>query len=116
MIPHVSIPTAGHYRLRLRKGAPWSAVRIWQGFGTDPLTGETLERGWIWRATLNGVEVRPERVWPNCAGEPIDRAEHDYLVAIHRHAVEHEPDLPEAAPYTPVDWSKLSFDFGKAPT
>lgn len=113
MIPHVSIPTAGHYRMRLRKGAVWSPVHVWQGFGRDPLTGEVLERAWMWRAELNGVEVPVERVWPNCAGGPITKAEYDYKLALFRHAIQHEPDLPEAAPYTRVDYGTLRFDFGR---
>ncbi len=101
-IPHVSNPTAGFYRMKLVKGAPWSPVRIWLGQSPDPDDGEP--RGeFTWRAEINGHEERIEKAWPWCAGEPIGEAEFRYLLATHQHAVAHEPDMPEAAPFTPID-------------
>lgn len=114
-IPHVSIPTAGFYQLRLVKDGPWVPVRIWRGFGADPLTGEIIERGWIWRAELNGAGVPVDRVWPYCAGEPIERAEYDYMLAMIDHATRYEPAMPEANPWEKIDWGTLKFDFGAGP-
>ena len=78
-------PTPGCYRVRLRRGAPDSAVRIWLGNSIDPVTGEEMsERPLLWQAELNGQRVPLEQVWPGCAKAPIDRAEHDRIVERNR--------------------------------
>ncbi len=100
-------PTAGLYRMRLVKGGPWCAVRIWNGFGNDPVTGEILERCWIWRAEINGREVVIDRAWPWCAGHPITQPELEYLLAMHRHATKHAPHMPEANPREKIDLHKM---------
>jgi hypothetical protein len=75
------VPTPGCFRIRLRSGAPWSAVRIWLGQPVDPETGEEMsERGASWQATLNGSPVHLAHIWPGCAREPISREEHDRIV------------------------------------
>lgn len=67
--------------MRLRKGAPDSAVRIWLGHGLDPDTGEEMtERGFNWQCVVNGVRTDFHSVWPGCAREPISREEHDRLL------------------------------------
>lgn len=102
---------AGLYAIRLVKGAPRSAVRIWHGPPHDPVTGEELDRSWRWQATLNGVPCPLDRVWPACVGEPIDKATHDYLAADRRWAAQHAPHLPEAQPDKPVDWATAPLPF-----
>lgn len=104
-------PRAGWYRRRLVKGGPWCPVRIWFGPSFDPATGEWCDRSHCWRATINGDQVPVETVWPWCAGEPITEPEHEYLVALHRHAVAHEPTLPEASPRAAVNIRELSLPF-----
>lgn len=95
------IPTPGCYRVRLRKGAPDSAVRIWLGHGIDPATGEEMtERGFNWQCTVNGARVPFQDVWPGCAREPISREEHDAIVA--RNATLDE-DSPFYDPRRPID-------------
>jgi hypothetical protein len=75
------MPTPGCYRVRLRSGAPFSAVRIWLGHSTDPATGDEMsERPFHWQCTLNGQCVPLEQCWPGCAREPISREEHDRIV------------------------------------
>lgn len=75
-------PIEGYYRLRLARGAVWSAVRIWHGPPLDPDTGEEMDRSWRWQATINGALVEIDRVWPRCAADRIDQREHDYLIRI----------------------------------
>jgi len=104
-------PVAGHYRMKLVKGGPFVPVMIWRGFGLDPETRTPIERGWIWRAMQYDDEVDVWAVWPNCAGEPITAAEYRYQCALRRHAVEHDPAMPEADPRKPVDWNSLRFEF-----
>jgi hypothetical protein len=104
-------PVAGHYRMRLVKGGPWVPVMIWQGYGLDPETRQVIERGWIWRAMQYDDEVDVWSVWPACAGEPIKPEEYRYQCALRRHALAHDPSMPEADPRKPVDWNKLRFQF-----
>lgn len=107
MTAHVSIPTAGLYKMRLVKGGPWCPVRLWRGFGADPVTGEILERCWMWRAEINGRENDIDRAWPWCAGHRIPQSEYDYLLAVHGHAAKYAPHLPEARPREKIDLHRL---------
>lgn len=97
------LPSAGCYRVRLAKGAPDSAIRIWLGHSIDPATGEEMtERSFFWQCTVNGVRQPIENYWPGCAREPISREEHDRLV-------ERNATLDEDSPFydarRPVDLS-----------
>jgi hypothetical protein len=86
------VPVPGCFRIRLRRGAPWSAVRIWLGLPVDPLTGEEMsERGYRWQATLNGAPADIHDLWPGCAREPISREEHDRIVELNRTPDEESP-------------------------
>lgn len=98
-----SVPVAGFYRARLVSGGHPVGVRIWHGPPHDPITGEELDRSWRWQATMNGEPIDLFRVWPRCAGEPIDQVEHDYLASVHKWAVEHQPDSPQANPTRKID-------------
>lgn len=110
-LPHVSIPTAGFYRMRMVKNGPWVPVHIWQGFGLDPETGEAREVAWMWRAERRGVEVRIDQVWPSCAGEPISESEYRFLLARAAYAMKHDNSLPDATPMQAVDYGTLRFNF-----
>lgn len=79
-------PVAGCYRIRLRKGGPPVALRIWRGASIDPATGEEVqERSPTWQCEVNGTDRVPvDRHWPGCARDPISREEHDRLVAASR--------------------------------
>lgn len=105
------VPVTGFYRLRLRRGAVWSAVRIWFGAPLDPVTGEEMDRGHRWQATVNGELVDLERVWPRCAEDAIDQAEHDYLIQRQQWARKTDPDLPDANPDRPVDLLRAALPF-----
>jgi hypothetical protein len=99
----VEEPTAGFYRYRMVKGGHPVGVRIWFGPPLDPVTGEELDRGHRWQATVNRVLTDLDRVWPGCGREPIDRAEHDHLCALQAWAIENAPDAPQADPRRPIN-------------
>jgi hypothetical protein len=96
-------PVAGYYRIRLRRGAVWSPVRIWHGPPNDPVTGEEMDRGWRWQATVNGELVDLERVWPGCADNTITEAEHDHLIRLQQWSQDHDPAGPFANPNRKID-------------
>jgi hypothetical protein len=94
-------PVAGFYRLKLRKGATDSALRIWHGFPMDPETGaEMHERPMVWQATLNGGPCDYLQFWPACARDPISEAEHNRLVERNKTM---EPESPFYDPLRKVD-------------
>ena len=104
----VSTPTEGHYRVKLAKGSVWSPVCLWFGPPADPLTGEELDRSPRWQALVRGKPWERDvlELWTWCAGQPIGANEYQYLLAIHRHASAHEPDMPEAAPREAINHMK----------
>ena len=77
------LPVAGCYRVRLAKGGPPVAIRIWRGASIDPATGEEVQdRSPTWQCAINdGERVPLDRFWPGCARDPISRAEHDRIAA-----------------------------------
>lgn len=103
---------AGFYQMKLVKGGIFVPVRLWQGFGKqdgrelddDGAPTPVIARGWIWRAMLDGVEVHPWKVWPDCSGEPITEEEYRFLLARRHHAMAHDPQSPFASPRQKVDW------------
>ena len=107
-----SVPIAGLYRMKMITDGPWVPVRIWQGFGLDPETGEPREVCWMWRAERRGREVPIDRCWPWCAGEPIKRSEYEFLLARIRYAMRYATHMPDASPREAVDYSTLRFNFG----
>lgn len=95
------VPVPGCFRIKLRRDAPWSAIRIWLGPPRDPETGEEMsERGYRWQAELNGAPVDLYDHWPGCAREPISREEHDRIVGRNRTMDE---DSPFYDPRKPID-------------
>jgi hypothetical protein len=70
--------------MRLRSGGVFVAVRIWFGQPRDPLTGDLMDRSMRWQATANGQPIDLDRVWPQCAADPIDEREARHLVSLQR--------------------------------
>lgn len=97
------VPTAGFYRMRLRSGGVPVGVRIWFGAPLDPVTGEEMDRSHRMQAEINGTYAEMDRVWPRCAGEPIDEAEYRHLCATQAWAKQHAPDSALAQPTRKVD-------------
>lgn len=112
-----AVSGAKFYRLRLAKGAPFSSLKVWQGFPVDPGTGQMMfERPFIWRAFLNGedvpiedhaIEFDPITTEPVIKGEPITEEDYLLLMKIHLHAKEYTPHAPEAHPRKPVDMNAI---------
>ena len=96
-------PREGLYRLRLRRGAMHSAIRLWYGPPHDPDTGEVMDRSWRWQATAHGRPIDFDRVWPVCEADPIDQAEYDYLLELEDWGRKHDPNGPHANRHKPVD-------------
>ncbi|MFC4255415.1 hypothetical protein GRI97_08240 [Altererythrobacter xixiisoli] len=80
----VSEPTEGYYRHRLVFGGVRGGVHIWYGPPHDPDTGDEMDRSWRWQAEFDGDYIELDRVWPDCAGEPISEA--DYRAYCNRKA------------------------------
>lgn len=79
-------PVEGCYRIRLTRGGPFVAVRIWHGPPIDPDTGEEMEdRGERWQCRVNGSRLVPvEDYWPSVGRNPISEAEHRRIVRLSR--------------------------------
>lgn len=102
---NVSEPTAGFYKMRMLRGAPFSGVRVWFGAPLDPATGDELDRSPCWNAQCNGTWIDIDRVWPSCMNESCSEAEYRYLAATHEHALATDAYHPMATPRKRVDWS-----------
>ena len=96
-------PVAGFYRMRLRSGAALCGIRIWFGAPLDPVTGDELDRSHRWQAHANGEYIDLERVWPQCAREPIDQDEYRHLCRVQEWAREHVPESALADPRRKAD-------------
>jgi hypothetical protein len=103
------LPVTGCYLVRLVRGGPPCALRIWFGLPLDPVTGEELDRAPVWLARVNGGQPRPASwFWPECARTPISQAEHDRLVQQHRTM---NPADPFFDPLRPIDRLKTPVPF-----
>lgn len=103
---HGDAPVEGFYLMARVRGGPLCAVSLRFGPACDPDTGAVLDRSPLWHATLNGEPVEVDSVWPWCARKPVDKAEHDYRLALAKHAETHGG--AEASPRTKVDLMKES--------
>lgn len=99
----VTTPVAGLFRHRLTSGGVAVAVRIWFGPPKDPVTGEELDRSWRWQAEADGHYIDFDRVWPVCAGSPIDEKEYSRLLSQSDWARQHAPRSAVADPLRKVD-------------
>lgn len=106
----VDAPVTGHYRMRLCSGGVMVGVRIWFGQPLDPETGEEMDRSLRWQAQCNGRPIDLERVWPQCAGQPISAQEYAYLSSRQDWGEQHAPSSPEANPRKPVNWLTAPID------
>lgn len=96
-------PVAGFYRMRLRSGGVFAAIRIWYGPPCDPVTGDELDRGWRWQATANGEPIDIQRVWPVAARSPMGAQEYALILSKADWAREHAPDSAMADPTRRAD-------------
>ena len=104
-------PIAGFYRMKLVRGGPWLAVKLWHGPPNDPETGEELDRSHRWQALLDGAEVEVWRVWPSCAVEPISESDYGFMLANSAWVKQHSPEEPAANPSQPIDLMRAPSPF-----
>ncbi|WP_420137862.1 hypothetical protein [Sphingomonas sp.] len=96
-------PVAGFYRMRLRSGGVFVAVKLWHGLPLDPETLDELDRAPCWNALINGAWANVTDAWPRCADEPVDAQEYAFLLSRVGWAAQHAPDSPVADPTKRVD-------------
>ena len=99
----------GLYKVRLVRGAAWSAVRIY--FGRPLWLKPTLGRAkgpWGYYALCNGLPIALSEVWPKCVVWPVPRWEYGYLRRLNRWAARRDPTSPEGAVRSPVDWLRAA--------
>lgn len=105
----VDHPEPGFYALRLVRKGPEVASTI-----------ECVDG--VWRATINGEPDGEDNIDPQIAsgvqrvwlwGRYIPESEYRYLLARHRHAVEHDPTSPYANPEKPIDLRAIPVIGGK---
>lgn len=101
-------PQTGLFKRRLVKDGAWVPVKIWYGAPLDPDTGEELDRSPRWQA-LEGDRPSDDvpHTWLYSCDHPIDKAEYDYLMALGRYSVAHDPESPEARSHKPIDLHRL---------
>ncbi len=104
---NIADPIEGSYRRRMVRGGVWVPVRIWIEDGDRDDAGYLMSDQII-RCTLAGEAADPFAEWLHCCDQPISKAEHDYLLAVLRHAAEHAPHMPEAQPRRPIDLNSMA--------
>lgn len=97
-------PEGGFYRMRLVRGGPLVGIRLWYGQPLEPWTREAMDRAHCWNAEANGKFVELDRVWPVCAGDPIDEREYKFLTARTAYAEKHDGYDPAATPFRRTNW------------
>lgn len=97
-------PEPGYWRMTLVKGGPLVPAKIaWVQTLHEP--GDPfnmMERSGSWYAEIAGEPVHWSLVWER-RGEPISRADYDFMLDTQRWAQEHDPTNPRAAPRQKVD-------------
>ncbi|WP_375249511.1 hypothetical protein [Sphingomonas sp.] len=96
-------PVAGFYRMRLVSGGVYVGIRIWHGRPIDPVTGEEMDRSLRWQAQANGEMIEIDRVWPQCARDPVSASEYAYLFQQQRWGERQAPESPQADPTRRAD-------------
>jgi hypothetical protein len=96
-------PVAGFYRMKLRRDGVYAAIRVWYGPPLDPFTREEMDRSWRWQAEAGGRPIDLERVWPQCAKEPIDQKQFTRLLMQSAWSRENAPDSGHADPTRKLD-------------
>ncbi len=103
-------PVPGYYRIKLVKGGPFVGAEIKYEPPLDPVTGEVLDRSWLWRAIIDGVAepirgYQPTRkvwwIWER--GEMIDEAMYRFLLEDRAWARKWAKSSAEANPTKTVD-------------
>jgi hypothetical protein len=110
-------PRPGFFQLRLVKGGPFVAARIWRECPwVDPSSDahpedwcRPLDRPRPLQAEIDGKPAEVERVWTG--GRRIAASEFFYRVELGRWARAYAPEEPEANPHRPVDIRTIAIPF-----
>lgn len=105
--PRIGDPQPGHYFRRYVRGGVKIPVRIWIEDGDRDDAGNLMSDQII-RCEVAGEQADPFAAWLMCYGNPIPKAEHDYLLAVLRHAEQHDPAAPEATPREAINLGALA--------
>ena len=109
MTRRVDLLVPGYFKMRLVKGGPEVAVHLRHGPAIDPVTGETLDRSFMWSVWVNGREDPKQDPWRvHEYGRRIGKRMHDHMVAVAHWAENQAPGLPEANPRRRVDLNKMA--------
>lgn len=111
----LSEPRAGYFKTRLVRGGPFVGAEIRYGPGSDPDTGEPLDRSWLWEALIGGKHVRIPSPDPLKAGvimiwesaTEITESEFRFLTADAEWCAKHAPQEPQAKPKEKIDIVEL---------
>lgn len=97
-------PQTGYWLIRVARGGPDTPACIqYEQTKFEPeQPGNTMDRSPILTARIQGQIVPVARVW-HTRGTPIDKAEHNYRLALGAWAKEHAPLDPAADPYRQID-------------
>ena len=71
-------PQCGWFKMRMVRGGPWLAVRIWCESDIDHETGELADDE-VLRCDINGI-AESRIPWPRCANKPITKEAHAALL------------------------------------
>lgn len=104
IVTKTGAPAPGTYCLRLVKGGPAVAARIWVEEERDPETGELLSDQRLF-CEIDGIGVtecttEDPKGWPYW---PITPDQHAFMVADAAHCRVYEPENPKANPRRPID-------------
>jgi hypothetical protein len=98
--PRIDIPLPGFYKTRLVKNGPWVAGRIW-------LDTNIPERPDVMVGEIDGIEMPAIEAWGRLIGNPITKAEFDFLTADKKWAQEHAAASPAANPRQPISLAAM---------
>lgn len=100
----IAKPEPGFFRVRLVKGGPLLAARIFLPCPIDPEFGHPMDRSRHLAAEIDGKDANVDRVWTT--GERIGAAEFQYLSDDAAWCRDYAPAEPRANPKSAVDVRK----------
>lgn len=101
----VDAPEPGYFAIRMVKGGPLVAARIYASDHACPVTGVAGERPRRLLAEIAGRDADVDRVW--LYGRPIPEAEYRYLMGVQTWAETNAPRDPAANPSDPIDLNRM---------
>jgi hypothetical protein len=110
-------PQPGFYRVHYVRGGPAIPAEIRYGPPNDPVTGQPLDRSWVWELFVEGQQLRLDS--PDSPGAlreaitavatwggPITKEEYDFLLQERAWVRRYAAETPEADPRKAADLGK----------